>query len=938
MNRLKRQLVLTLVIVTLLQVIAVPIPIAYGPQIEPKPEPKVPESVTLRPNVLPELTIGIVGDYFHFAWRKNYFDMKLFIAYTESKATTMVSPSNFLSKDASIKWSQVKTNDLYRYEFGYMVEDIPKLIADKVEYLLWKIEDANFDFQIETREVNDNATDRILNLTRFYLPDNLVLSYEDLQLYDFTVTYPSKYETKIENVKGKTSWNLDPIALSTDIVEITGYSLAAPARVQYLYDADMAGSRTILDNQVATLNMNATVRPANKALTLNVTIANLTSAGWCNLTGTDIEDNGITDNITVSANTTYQTTKQFRTIDDNGIDCDFAGNITILQSRWGVISKNDDYAYYGTYYGAGFTLWDVKIQVGDGSTPSYFGIPYGTHQAYMHKALVWNAYSFAKWQKIIRVMDNGWLRVGLLLDENDKSVRARAVFIGGWAGGGAYWIYGEEGSEVQVYGATFGGGSIQCLEDTRFWSVNLYGGSIQGSTGDTHDLFDVMTQQASYPIYGCEFTTDDFKLFENTRMYFSRYGTGGLLLGFYGRGNTYVCTWQSSGGNITLLDPDIDNWAFAFGGNPGYCFRQYSFGLTVTYLNATAINGTETGARIVIQHYGEGAGVDYNATLGGDGTIITQNLTMGFYNATGGDAIYDYNPYNLQITNVTGYQDYDGNFTLDDKTEWTMALLEEIVTDPVARFTFTPSNPRPQQSISFDATESSDSDGTISSYSWTFGDGNSDSGNTTAHSYTTDGSFNVTLTVTDDDGATSSFSQTVAVLLGGTSTRIPQILEVNLNPIDSPEPSLVDVWWWKSTNAKAYVTVTSLLDVTQDVQIIWWVTYRTHNSTVLTSGNRTLQLDPAFFPTVTATLPFTIPLNEGIVPRLDETYSFHATVTVMQQGIGQQTSEEISVLFGLSSSTVNTHLTLLVVAIIVLIIALIVAIQKLRHKLNPEAE
>ena len=64
---------------------------------------------------------------------------------------------------------------------------------------------------------------------------------------------------------------------------------------------------------------------------------------------------------------------------------------------------------------------------------------------------------------------------------------------------------------------------------------------------------------------------------------------------------------------------------------------------------------------------------------------------------------------------------------------------------------------------SFDGSASTDSDGTISSYSWALGDGNSASGATVNHSYANDGSYTVTLTVTDNDGATDSTSQVVTV-------------------------------------------------------------------------------------------------------------------------------------------------------------------------------
>ena len=59
------------------------------------------------------------------------------------------------------------------------------------------------------------------------------------------------------------------------------------------------------------------------------------------------------------------------------------------------------------------------------------------------------------------------------------------------------------------------------------------------------------------------------------------------------------------------------------------------------------------------------------------------------------------------------------------------------------------------RTCSFDGSGSADYDGTIVSYDWTFGDGTAGSGATVVHTYATPGTYPVTLTVTDNEGATA---------------------------------------------------------------------------------------------------------------------------------------------------------------------------------------
>lgn len=65
--------------------------------------------------------------------------------------------------------------------------------------------------------------------------------------------------------------------------------------------------------------------------------------------------------------------------------------------------------------------------------------------------------------------------------------------------------------------------------------------------------------------------------------------------------------------------------------------------------------------------------------------------------------------------------------------------------------------------VSFNGTSSSDADGTIISYVWTFGDGATATGAMASHAYASAGTFNVNLVVIDDKGAAHSSSTSVVI-------------------------------------------------------------------------------------------------------------------------------------------------------------------------------
>lgn len=95
---------------------------------------------------------------------------------------------------------------------------------------------------------------------------------------------------------------------------------------------------------------------------------------------------------------------------------------------------------------------------------------------------------------------------------------------------------------------------------------------------------------------------------------------------------------------------------------------------------------------------------------------------------------------------------------------------------------------------------SSDSDGLIVAWSWNFGDGNTSTEQNPVHTYATGDDYEVTLTVTDDNGASTSFSTTVAVNAAPTAAFSVEVDGLTITVTDEstdPEDSLAswDLDW-----------------------------------------------------------------------------------------------------------------------------------------------
>jgi PKD repeat protein len=98
---------------------------------------------------------------------------------------------------------------------------------------------------------------------------------------------------------------------------------------------------------------------------------------------------------------------------------------------------------------------------------------------------------------------------------------------------------------------------------------------------------------------------------------------------------------------------------------------------------------------------------------------------------------------------------------------WVTGFISVVpLASPVASFTYTPNEPLVGQTVAFNASESYDQDGTITSYAWDFGEGTTltRTDPLATHIYTENGNYNVALAITDEDGLTDSAWTTIAIL------------------------------------------------------------------------------------------------------------------------------------------------------------------------------
>ncbi len=196
-----------------------------------------------------------------------------------------------------------------------------------------------------------------------------------------------------------------------------------------------------------------------------------------------------------------------------------------------------------------------------------------------------------------------------------------------------------------------------------------------------------------------------------------------------------------------------------------------------------------------------------------DGVIVQRHWTFGDgTNVTTANETVTH----VYTDNGTDNNEYTVTLTVTDDDNETGSVTKNITifnTAPTANMTWIPLEPTDVDDIMFNGSGSSDPDGSIVNYTWSFGDNTTGYGRNVTHRYADNGVYTVTLTVTDDDGATDTMSISLPV---GNMPPSPVIDVLPAEPTTAdlvvfngsgssdPDGSIVNYTWMFGDNTTGY--------------------------------------------------------------------------------------------------------------------------------------
>ncbi len=233
--------------------------------------------------------------------------------------------------------------------------------------------------------------------------------------------------------------------------------------------------------------------------------------------------------------------------------------------------------------------------------------------------------------------------------------------------------------------------------------------------------------------------------------------------------------WTRDNSSITFLDysHDIDgsivNWTWDFGDgnisheqNPTHNYRSYG-----TYHVTLTVKDDDSGTGFITKEINTLDQIPYvnffwspiNPTIldtvqfNDSSYDVDDSIVNWTWDFGDGNISHEQNP----MHKYTEKKTYTVTLTVIDERDALNTLLKDLKivnAPPVVNFSYEPAYPADGETINF-TDNSYDADGNIVNWTWDFGDGNISYERNASHNFSQSGTYSISLTVTDNDGASS---------------------------------------------------------------------------------------------------------------------------------------------------------------------------------------
>lgn len=287
--------------------------------------------------------------------------------------------------------------------------------------------------------------------------------------------------------------------------------------------------------------------------------------------------------------------------------------------------------------------------------------------------------STAAWGHLITVKGASSLTLGTLVDATDKTTKNGCIITSLDADNNHYIIgnsYSAGTAKVYLYDTKITSVATTFIAPTAgTFDLRIYNCQFDGchfeSLQSSSDLYNVNMANCGEAILGCLGTMDRINIYGSANVYFAT-TTQSILKNIWMRSNTRAFRCWGITVDQDIINGDFDSWATQWGDVcTAVVNRKYEVDLLVQDTAGAAV-GTAT----CVLKDKNGTQI-FSVNTDALGVIATQTVSKSYFDQAHGDTEQEYGPHTLTVTKA-GYQTYTQVFTLTEKTDWTITLLDEV--------------------------------------------------------------------------------------------------------------------------------------------------------------------------------------------------------------------------------------------------------------------